>query len=66
MREISVSSAIEIAKKYGYKCKLNQIGTGRAYLSFSEPFYKSTFPSYYYTRTVSKKYAELMFNIYSN
>lgn len=65
MKKLNVSQAIQIGKRYGYKCHFYNVGSERAYLLFNSPFFKSPFPEHYFTKTVTKKYAKLMFNIYN-
>ena len=47
----SIKKSLEIAKKYQYKVEIIRVPNSQAFLSVSEPFYKSPYP-YRFTSVV--------------
>ena len=51
LRNPSIKKSLEIAKKYQYKVEIIRVANSRAFLSVSEPFYKSPYP-YHFTSVI--------------
>lgn len=57
----SVKEALRIAKKYRYKVRVIRVGSDRAYLSISEPFFKSPYPRHFTSDIRTVSYVEAAF-----
>lgn len=61
LHEPSIRKSLEIAKKYSYKVEIIRVTNGRAFLSVSEPFFRSPYPRHFTSVVRTAKYVEAAF-----
>lgn len=60
----SIKRSLEIAKKYHYRVEIIRVPIGRAFLSMSEPFYKSPYPYHFTSAIRTANYVEAAYDKY--